>query len=113
MFGQLGQMAGMMKNLPKLQKQMEEYQQRINSLTAEGNAGAGMVTVKVNGKMEVLSCRITDEALKLNDREMLEDLIVAATNQAMSKVRQVLAEEMSKMTSGLGLPPGMNIPGLS
>ncbi len=108
MFGQLGQMAGMMKNLPKLQKQMEEYQQRINSLTAEGNAGAGMVTVKVNGKMEVLSCRITDEALKLNDREMLEDLIVAATNQAMSKVRQVLAEEMSKMTSGLGLPVKRN-----
>ncbi len=113
MFGQLGQMAGLMKNLPKMQQQMEEYRQKIDALSAEGNAGGGMVTVKVNGRMELLGCRIGDEAMKMNDKEMLEDLVVAATNQAMNKIRAVIAEETQKMTSGLGLPAGMNIPGLS
>ena len=112
MFGQLGQMAGLMKNLPKLQQQMEEYRLKIDAITTDGAAGGDMVSVKVNGRMELQSCRISDEAMKLNDREMLEDLIVAAANQAMNKIRQVIAEETSKMTSGLGLPPGMNIPGL-
>lgn len=113
MFGQLGQMAGLMKNLPKIQAQMKEFQDKIGALTAEGNAGAGMVTVKVNGRMELLACRISDEAMKMGDKEMLEDLMVAATNQATAKVRQVMADEASKMGEGLGLPPGFQMPGLT
>ena len=62
--------------------------------------------------MEVLGCTLSDEVLRLNDREMLEDLIRAATNQALEKVRRLVAEETSKMATGLGLPPGMGLPGL-
>jgi DNA-binding YbaB/EbfC family protein len=111
MFGQLGQMMGMLRNLPKIREEVEKLQSKIAQLTAEGEAGAGMVKVKVNGHMEVLRCQISEELLKPAEREMLEDLVRGATNQAMKKVRQLVAEETSKMTSGLGLPAGMGLPG--
>ena len=63
-----------------------------------------MVKVRVNGKMEVLSCTLSEEALKLNDGELLEDLITAAVNQALEKVRRQVAEETGKMATGLGVP---------
>jgi nucleoid-associated protein EbfC len=113
MFGQLGQLAGLMKNLPKIREEMEKLQGSIARITAEGDAGAGMVKVKVNGQMEVLRCEISDELWKLNDREMLEDLVRGAVNQAIRKAKQTVAEETSKMATGLGLPPGMNLPGVS
>jgi DNA-binding YbaB/EbfC family protein len=112
MFKELGQLTTLMKMLPKIKEEMDRYQQQLAQVTAEGDAGGGMVKVKVNGKMEVLSCSLTDEALKLNDREMLEDLIRAATNQALIKVKQQNADEMGKVAAGLGLPPGLNLPGL-
>ncbi len=112
MFKELGQITTLMKMLPKIKEEMDNFQQKLAQITAEGDAGGGMVKVKVNGKMEVLSCTLTDEAMKLNDREMLEDLIKAAANQALTKVRQTNAEEMNKVASGLGLPPGLNLPGL-
>ncbi len=87
-------------------------QERLEHLVAEGDAGAGMVKVRVNGRMIVLSCSLSPEALTLNDREMLEDLIKAATNQALDKARQLLGGETSKLMGGMGLPPGMNLPGL-
>jgi nucleoid-associated protein EbfC len=113
MFAQLGQLASLMKNLPKIREEMDKLQGAIARISAEGDAGAGMVKVKVNGHMEVLRCEITDELLKLNDREMLEDLVRAAVNQAIKKAKQTVAEETSKMASGLGLPPGMNLPGVT
>ena len=112
MFGQLGQFASLMKNLPKIREEMEKFQGKVGSLTAEGDAGGGMVKAKVNGHMEVLRCEVSEELLKMNDREMLEDLIRAAINQAIQKVRQSVAEETSKMATGLGLPPGMGLPGM-
>lgn len=112
MFKGLGQMAGLLTQLPKIKEEMDNLQQRLGQITAEGDAGAGMVKVKVNGKMEVLTCTLSEEALKLNDREMLEDLIAAAANQALNKARQLAAEEYSKLATSFGLPPGMNIPGL-
>jgi DNA-binding YbaB/EbfC family protein len=112
MFNQLGQIATLMKQLPKIKEEMDKYQQRLAQITAEGDAGGGMVKVRVNGKLEVLACTLSDEALRLNDREMLEDLIRAAANQALTKVRALNAEEMGKVATGLGLPAGMNIPGL-
>ena len=60
----------------------------------------------------VLACTLSPEALELNDREMLEDLIKAATNQALEKARQLMGEETAKLMGGMGLPPGMNLPGL-
>jgi DNA-binding YbaB/EbfC family protein len=112
MFGQLGQMMSLMRNLPKIKEEVEKLQGKIAQLTAEGEAGAGMVKVKVNGHMEVLRCEISEELLKPADREMLEDLVRGATNQALKKVRLLVAEETGKMTTGLGLPAGMGLPGM-
>ncbi len=112
MFKELGQVFGMMKNLPKIREEMDKLQARLSQLQAEGDAGGGMVKIRVNGHMEVQACAISDEALKANDKELLEDLIAAATNQALKKVRQLVAEETSKMAAGFGLPAGMNLPGV-
>jgi DNA-binding YbaB/EbfC family protein len=105
----------MMRNLPKLKESMEQLQQRLGQVVADGDAGAGMVKARCNGRLELVSCTLSEEALKLNDREMLEDLIKAAVNQALTKVRQEVAEETRKLTAemGLPLPPGINLPGLT
>jgi nucleoid-associated protein EbfC len=112
MFKELNQFAQLMRNLPKIKEEMENLQTRLGQITAEGDAGAGFVRVRVNGRMEVIACELSEDALKTGDREMLEDLIKAAVNQAIGRVRQQAAEETTKMASGLGLPPGMNLPGL-
>lgn|SRR5262245_11589984 len=112
MFKEIGQMFGMLKNLPKLKAQMEEFQQKLGSIVAEATSGGGLVTAKANGRMELVGCTISDDALKLNDREMLEDLVTSAVNQAMAKVRHQVAEETQKMAGGIGLPPGMGLPGV-
>jgi nucleoid-associated protein EbfC len=111
-FKELSQIAGLMKQLPKIKEEMENLQQRLAKISAEGDAGGGMVKATVNGKMEVLSCSLSDEALKGNDKEMLEDLIRAAINQALDKVRRQVAEETGKVATSFGLPPGFNLPGL-
>ncbi|HEY1380353.1 MAG TPA: YbaB/EbfC family nucleoid-associated protein [Gemmataceae bacterium] len=112
MFGDLGKLAGLLTKTQKIREEMEKLQERLGKLTAEGTAGGGMVTVKVNGKFAVLGVRLSEEAIKLQDREMLEDLIAAAANQALEKARQLIAEETQKMATDLGLPPGMGLPGL-
>jgi nucleoid-associated protein EbfC len=112
MFKEIGQMFGLMKNLPKIREEMGKLQEKLGQLVAEGDAGGGMVKAKANGVMEVQSVTISDDAMKLNDKEMLEDLINAAVNQALKKVRQMVAEETGKMATGLGLPPGMSLPGI-
>jgi len=114
-FKELGGLMKLMGNQGKIQEEIQKFNASVGQITAEAAAGAGYVTVKVNGKMEVLSVRISDEAMKLGDREMLEDLIVGATNQAFAKVRQQLAEESAKMAANIGLPPGMlggGLPGM-
>jgi DNA-binding YbaB/EbfC family protein len=112
MFKGLGQLAGLLSNLPKIKAEMESLQQRVAQITAEGDAGGGMVKVRVNGKLEVLACTLSDEVLRLGDREMLEDLIRAAANQALERARQQAAEETSKMAAGFGIPPGLGLPGM-
>ena len=114
-FGNLGQLAKIMGQLPSLKdlkEEAERMQQRLDQIVVEGDAGAGMVKVRMNGRMVVLSCTLSPEALALNDREMLEDLIKAATNQALEKARQAQGEERTKLLGGMGLPPGLNLPGL-
>jgi DNA-binding YbaB/EbfC family protein len=111
MFKELGQMASLFRQLPKIKEEVAKFQQKLGQITAEGTAGGDVVTVRVNGRNEVMSCRLSDEAMKLNDREMLEEMIRAAVNQAIERVRQQVAEETSKMASGLGLPLGMTLPG--
>ena len=112
MFEKLSQVASLLRNPSKIKEEIERTQQRLGQLTAEGDAGGGMVKVRVNGRMEVLGCSISEEGMRLNDREMLEDLIRAAANQALEKARRMTAEEMTKTMTGMGLPAGLNIPGM-
>jgi DNA-binding YbaB/EbfC family protein len=107
MFKEFGQLAGLIQQLPKIKAEMERLQERLAQLVAEGDAGGGMVKIRANGKQEILSCSISDELLQQNDREMMEDLVRAATNQALDKARQLAMEETSKMASGFGLPAGL------
>jgi DNA-binding YbaB/EbfC family protein len=113
MFKEIGQLASMMKNLPKIREEVDRLQQRLGQIVADGDAGGGMVKVQVNGHMEVVACSLSDEVVRLGDKEMLEDLIRAAVNQGLQKARRLVAEETGKMAVGLGLPPGMNLPGLA
>ena len=108
MFGKLGEIASLMKNLPKMQEEMGKLQGRIAQVTADGDAGGGMVKAKVNGHMEVLACVISDEAMK--DKELLEDLVRGAINQAIQKAKQAVAGETSKMAQGMGMPAGFQLP---
>src|SRR6516162_9453873 len=96
MFEKLSAFAGLIRNLPKMKEEIERAQQRLGQLTAEGDAGGGMVKVRANGRMEILSCTISDDAMKSNDRELVEELIRSAANQALEKVRRLAAEEMSQ-----------------
>jgi DNA-binding YbaB/EbfC family protein len=112
MFGQFGQIFSMLRNLPKMREEMGKLQARLGQITAEGDAGGGMVKAKVSGQMEVVSCTLTDEALRAGDRELLEDLIRSAVNAALHKVRAQIAEETARAAGGLGLPAGMTLPGM-
>jgi len=112
MFKDLGQLAGIMKSLPKIKEEMDRLQGRLGQITADGDAGGGMVKVRVNGRMEVLSCVLSDEALRLSDRELLEDMITGAVNQALQRSRELVALETGRMATSLGLPPGLNLPGM-
>ena len=107
MFKELSAMMSLMGNKSKIQDEMQKFQAQIPLISAEGTAGGGMVVVKANGRMEIQSCKISEDALRLNDREVLEDLVIAATNQALGKVRDILAAETAKMAGNMGLPPGM------
>lgn|SRR5687767_2737146 len=113
MFKEFGQVMGLMKNLPKLQAAMAEMKQKLGQITVEGNAGAGMVVVTVNGRMEMTRCVISEDAIKLGDRDMLADLVIAAVNMAMGKAREEVAKAGQAVAQGAGLdlPPGM-LPGM-
>jgi len=112
MFKEIGQFAGLLKQLPKIKEEMAQFQARLGQITAEGDAGGGMVKVRVNGRQEILSCTLSDDAMRGGDREMLGELIVAAANQALARVRQQNQEEMARTASGLGLPSGLSLPGM-
>ncbi len=97
-----------MKQAQKMQEQLAKVQEEAANKIVEASAGGGMVTVTANGRQEVLSIKIERDVVNPDDIEMLQDLIVAATNEALNKGRDMLADEMKGMTGGLGL----NIPGL-
>ena len=107
MFKGLGQIASLMKNAQEIQGRMKEMQENLRHLKAAGTAGGGMVTVEVNGQQQVLSCRIEPSLFDAGDREIVEDLVVAAANQALEKIKQTVADEMGKLTGGLDIS-GLN-----
>ena len=94
----------MMKQVKKMQAQMEKAQEELAQRTFEGTAGGGVVTVIVNGKKEVQQVSIKPEAVDPEDVEMLQDLIVAAVNDALKKVDEAIANDLGKITGGLNIP---------
>jgi len=97
----------MMKQAKELQSKMAEMQAEIEQLTRDGTAGAGLVTVTVNGKGEMRALSVDPSLMKPDEKEILEDLIVAAHADAKAKMEEALQEKMKDMTGGLPLPPGM------
>ncbi len=110
----MGNMAGQLNLLQKMQKDMEKMQEKLQGMTVEGTAGGGMVTVVMNGKQKIVQVRIDPEVVNPEDVEMLEDLVLAAFNQALEKSTEMAQSEMQKITGGMlgSLPAGFKIPGL-
>jgi len=94
----------MLQQAQQMQAQMLEAQEEARAEVVEASAGGGMVTVVANGSQEILSIKIDPEAITPDDREMLEDLVLAATNEALRKAREMVTAEMGKLAGGLKLP---------
>ena len=102
-------MGNLLKQAQQFQAKMAKLQEELGERTVEASSGGGMITVVANGKQEILSVKIDSEVVDPNDREMLQDLIMAAVNDALTKARNMVQEEMGKLTHGLNVP---NLPGL-
>ncbi|MDO4519171.1 MAG: YbaB/EbfC family nucleoid-associated protein [Eubacteriales bacterium] len=100
--GMPGNMGNLMKQAQKMQRQMEENQRALEEQEFTATAGGGAVEVSVSGKREITKVKLAEEVVDPDDIEMLEDLIVAATNEALRKVEEATAATMSKLTGGLG-----------
>lgn len=103
-------LAKMMKQAQQLQAKMAEVQEQLAQAEIEGSSGGGMVKAVMSGKHELRRLTIDPSLVHAEDVGMLEDLIVAAVNDARGKVEEHVKEEMGKLTGGLGLPPGLNLP---
>jgi DNA-binding YbaB/EbfC family protein len=97
-------MNDLMKQAQQMQKRMLEIREELANRTVEATVGGGMVTAVVNGQQEVISLRITREVVDPEDTEMLEDLVVAAVNEALQQSQELMSAEMSKLTGGLKIP---------
>ena len=104
-------LANMMKQAQQVQESMKQMQEKLATLEVEGQSGAGMVKVTMTCRHDVKSVQIDDSLVgDGDDKEMLEDLIAAAFNDAVRRVESTTQEKMAEMTGGLGLPPGMKLP---
>ena len=99
-----GGFGNMMKQAQKLQEQMLALQEEVGKKKVEATAGGGMVTVEANGKQEIVSIKIDPEVVNKEDVQMLEDLVLAACNEALRKARELVTQEMGKLTGGLKIP---------
>jgi DNA-binding YbaB/EbfC family protein len=102
-------MGNLLKQAQQFQAKMAKLQEELGERTVEAASGGGMVAVVANGKQEILSVTIDPEVIDPDDKEMLQDLIIAAVNDALTKAKNMVQEEMGKLTHGLNLP---NLPGL-
>ncbi len=103
-----GKLAGLMQQAQKMQEEMQKTQEELARMEVSGEAGGGLVKVTMTGQHAVRRIRI-DPSL-LDDREMLEDIVTAAVNDAVNRVAATMQERMSEMTAGIPLPPGMKLP---
>ncbi|MET4000697.1 YbaB/EbfC family nucleoid-associated protein [Marinobacterium sp. MBR-109] len=104
-----GGMGNLMKQAQKMQEDMQKAQEEIARAEVTGESGAGLVRITMNGRHDVKAVQI-DESLMEEEKEILEDLIAAAVNDAVRKVEQNTQDKMSKITSGMGMPPGFKMP---
>ncbi|MGM0839041.1 MAG: YbaB/EbfC family nucleoid-associated protein [Bacillota bacterium] len=102
--GGMGNMQKMMKQMQKMQKDMAKAQEELADKTMEGTAGGGMVTVVVNGQKEIIEVNIKEEVVDPEDIEMLQDLVLAATNDALKKMEELTNDTMGQFTKGLNMP---------
>lgn len=102
-------MGQIMKQAQQFQAKMANLQEELGDRTVEASAGGGMVTVVANGRQEIVSITIEPEVIDPEDREMLQDLVIAAVNDSLAKAKEMMNEEMGKLTKGMNLP---NLPGL-
>ncbi len=109
MFDKLKDLGGLMQQAQAMQAKMQELQATLERLEIVGSAGAGLVKVTVNGKNETRRVDIDPSLFKLEDKGVVEDLIVAAANDARTKVEQMVQEQMRTVTGGLSLPPGFKL----
>jgi DNA-binding YbaB/EbfC family protein len=105
-----GGMQGMMKQVQKMQGDMEKVQNELENKIVTEESGGGMVKATVNGKKSIVSIEIDNEIVESGDKEMIEDLVVAAVNKALDAAGKMAEDEMGNVTKGM-IPPGMNIPG--
>jgi DNA-binding YbaB/EbfC family protein len=103
-------LGGLMKQAQQMQERMQEMQAKLEGMAMTGEAGAGLVSVTLNGKGELKGVKIDPKLADPADMEMLEDLIVAAHRDAKDKIDALTAAEMQKVTGGMQLPPGMKLP---
>lgn len=103
----MGQQFKMLKQLQQMQARMAKIQEELGEKTVTGTAGGGMVTVVANGHQKVVSITVKPEVVDPGDVEMLQDLVLAAVNDALDKARDLAAKELGSLTGGLGLPPGL------
>jgi len=106
-----GGMQAMLKQVQKMQEEMQKVQSELGNLTVSEEAGGGMIKATANGNKEIISLEIDAQVINKDEKEILEDLVVAAVNKAISSAAKLAEEEMAKVTKGM-IPPGMNIPGL-
>ena len=105
-------MQKMMKQVQKMQADMAKVQESLSDMTVEAAAGGGVVTVVANGQQEIQRIEIKPEAVDPDDTEMLEDLVLAAVNEALRKAQEMAADEMAKVTGGANIPGLPGMPGM-
>ena len=102
--------AQMMQKAQKFKQEMQLLQERVQKMEVTGEAGRGLVTCTMTGRHELRALKIDPSVIKAEEADMLEDLVIAAVNEARSKAERVMAEESQKLMKDLGLPPGMELP---
>ncbi len=105
----LGDMMGLMKQAAQLQSKMQEMQAELDRIEVEGTAGGGMVTVTLTAKGELKGVKVDDSLMKAEEKEILEDLLVAAHADGRRKAETVMQDKMKSLTGGLPLPPGLKL----
>ena len=106
----MNNMSQIMKQAKEMQDKMAEIQRKIESQEIEGSSGGGVIKVIIKGKNEVKSVKIDESLINKEELEVLEDLLVAALNDANQKLKENAASQMSSLSDGMGLPPGMKLP---